>query len=178
LILDKNNKLVLIDFNVAQQNQWTTTGTVVGKHAYLPPEQFRGQPCPQSDLYAMGATLFFLCTGLEPEPISCSHPRELNSSIDRDFDELVAKLTAVDLEDRFQNIGEVSRELNRVVSAAKKLARIDSVTVDSARVDSAKVDSARVDSAKVDSARVDSVTVDSIKATRSLLSSIKVRSHG
>ena len=163
LILDKNNKLVLIDFNVAQQNQWTTTGTVVGKHAYLPPEQFRGQPCPQSDLYAMGATLFFLCTGLEPEPISCSHPRELNSSIDRDFDEFVAKLTAVDLEDRFQNIGEVSRELNRVVSAAKK---------------SAKVDSAKVESAKVESVKVESVKVDSIKATRSLLSSTEVRSHG
>jgi serine/threonine protein kinase len=116
LILDKNDKLVLIDFNVAQQNQWTTTGTVVGKHAYLPPEQFRGQPCPQSDLYAMGATLFFLCTGLEPEPISSSHPREFVSAVDIEFDKFVAKLTAVDLEDRYQNIGEVSKELKRLLS--------------------------------------------------------------
>jgi serine/threonine protein kinase len=116
LILDKNDKLVLIDFNVAQQNQWTTTGTVVGKHAYLPPEQFRGQPCPQSDLYAMGATLFYLCTGVEPEPISSSHPDKLNSAVDPGFNAFVAKLTEIELEERFQNIGEVSMELARLVS--------------------------------------------------------------
>ena len=119
LILDKNDKLVLIDFNVAQQNQWTTTGTVVGKHAYLPPEQFRGQPCPQSDLYAMGATLFYLCTGVEPEPISSSHPGELNNAVDVGFDAFVAKLTAIELEERFQNIEEVSAELARMVSLMK-----------------------------------------------------------
>lgn len=114
LILDKNGKLVLIDFNVAQQNQWTTTGTVVGKHAYLPPEQFRGKPCAQSDLYAMGATIFFLCTGLAPEPISCSHPAKFNEGVDGKLDLLVAKLTAVELEDRFQSVFEVAEKLSEI----------------------------------------------------------------
>ncbi len=43
LILHKDGTLKLIDFNDAQQVEYATTGTVVGKQAYLPPEQFRGQ---------------------------------------------------------------------------------------------------------------------------------------
>jgi len=70
LILDREGNLKLIDFNVAQEMQEATTGTVVGKQSYLPPEQFRGQACPASDLYAMGATVFFLLTGKDPTPIS------------------------------------------------------------------------------------------------------------
>ncbi len=31
----------------------------------MPPEQFRGQPSPASDVYAFGATLCFLITGKE-----------------------------------------------------------------------------------------------------------------
>jgi len=37
LILNSRGKLKLIDFNVAQQVQSGSTGTIVGKHAYLPP---------------------------------------------------------------------------------------------------------------------------------------------
>ncbi len=122
LILDKNGRLVLIDFNVAQQKQWTTTGTVVGKHAYLPPEQFRGQPTTQSDLYAMGATLFFLITGQDPEPITCSHPVRVNDSISADLDDIVARLTAVELTDRYSVIADVRRDLEALPQAAADIA--------------------------------------------------------
>lgn len=74
LIMQENGKLKLIDFNVARE--WDKddgkTGTIVGKHAYVPPEQFRGKPCEASDIYALGATLFYLATGTDPEPISQS----------------------------------------------------------------------------------------------------------
>lgn len=112
LILDSSGRLVLIDFNVAQQQQWTTTSTVVGKHAYLPAEQFRGKPVVQSDLYAMGATLFFLCTGKDPEPISCSHPQSVNAEVPVELDRLVAKLTADQVEERYQSALEVGVALD------------------------------------------------------------------
>lgn len=114
LILDSSGRLVLIDFNVAQQKQWTTTSTVVGKHAYLPAEQFRGKPTTQSDLYAMGATLFFLFSGKDPQPITSSHPREFDENVAKEFDQIVSKLTATESDDRYQTAAEARNALSAV----------------------------------------------------------------
>ena len=111
LILRKDGTLKLVDFNVAQQTDVTATGTVVGKHAYLPPEQFRGLPTTRSDIYAMGATMFYLLTGVDPEPISISHPCETNPSISKELDRIVAQSTHLDPVLRFQNAEQVAAEL-------------------------------------------------------------------
>ena len=112
LILRPDGKLKLVDFNVAQQTDSTATGTVVGKHAYLPPEQFRGTPVAQSDLYSLGATLHYLLTATEPEPISVSHPKRINDAVSDNMDLLVARATAMSLEARHQNVEELRNEIN------------------------------------------------------------------
>ncbi|MBP9089957.1 protein kinase [bacterium] len=112
LILRNDGILKLIDFNVARQVESNATGSVVGKPAYLPPEQFRGQPVSQSDIYGMGATLSFLLTGKEPEPISVSHPREENSKVSRTMDKIVAKATAINLKDRYANCAQIIEDLD------------------------------------------------------------------
>jgi tRNA A-37 threonylcarbamoyl transferase component Bud32 len=112
LILNSQGILKLVDFNVAQQTELTTTGTVVGKHAYIPPEQFRGKPTTQSDIYALGATLFYLLTAQEPEPISQSHPRLVRSDVSEEMDAIVAKATAIDCSQRFGAVGELEDELS------------------------------------------------------------------
>jgi tRNA A-37 threonylcarbamoyl transferase component Bud32 len=112
LILRTDGKLKLVDFNVAQQTDSTATGTVVGKHAYLPPEQFRGTPVPQSDLYSLGATLHYLLTGCEPEPISVSHPKRIKETVSENMDLFVARATAMSLEARHRNVEELRAELN------------------------------------------------------------------
>ncbi|MBC7999530.1 MAG: serine/threonine protein kinase [Leptolyngbya sp.] len=101
LMLTDEGQLKLIDFNVAYRLESTSTRTVVGKHAYVPPEQFRGKPTIQSDIYALGATLFFLLTGQDPEPISKSDPRELCPLISAEFSEMVMKATEPDAECRY-----------------------------------------------------------------------------
>lgn len=111
LILRNDGTLKLVDFNVAQQTESTATGTVVGKHAYLPPEQFRGQPNCQSDIYAMGASLYFILTGCEPEPISQLHPRIQNPEVSETLDAIVARATAIELHDRYASADEVERDL-------------------------------------------------------------------
>lgn len=111
LILRNDGKLKLIDFNVAQQIQTGATGTIVGKHAYLPPEQFRGKPTTQSDLYAMGATLFFLLTGRDPEPISQSSPAAVNPNISAELDQIVKRATALQASSRYQTANEVASDL-------------------------------------------------------------------
>lgn len=111
LILRKDGTLKLVDFNVAQQKETSSTGTVVGKHAYLPPEQFRGQPTTQSDIYSMGASLFFILSGEDPEPISQQHPRRHRPDISELLDRAVARCTAIELSERYPSAQDLGREL-------------------------------------------------------------------
>ena len=111
LILQRDGTLKLIDFNVAQQVEATVTGTVVGKHAYLPPEQFRGMPTSQSDIYACGATLHFLLTGADPEPISQSHPGKQVPKLSNGMDHIVAHATHLDTGQRYSRIDEMANDL-------------------------------------------------------------------
>ena len=111
LILNSKGKLKLIDFNVAQQLQGGSTGTIVGKHAYLPPEQFRGKATSQSDLYAFGATLFYLLTGCDPEPISQSTPRETNDQVDARMNDIVKRSTALQTSNRYQSAEDIEKDL-------------------------------------------------------------------
>lgn len=112
LILRKDGTLKLVDFNVAQQKESTSTGTVVGKHAYLPPEQFRGKPTTQSDIYSMGASLYFLLTGEDPEPISKQFPRRIFPELSEEIERLVGKATEVELKDRYATAQELERDLS------------------------------------------------------------------
>lgn len=93
IIIAEDGTPKLIDFNVARQSESTATRTVVGKHSYLPPEQFRGKACPQSDIYALGATLFFALTGEDPEPISASKPRDKSLTVDSHLDNIIFRAT-------------------------------------------------------------------------------------
>jgi len=107
LILGKDGVLKLVDFNVAQQSENSMTGTIVGKQSYVPPEQLRGMATPASDIYALGATLYFVLTGSDPEPLSVSHPRETVPHVSRELDEIVARCTALDEKMRFQSVSEI-----------------------------------------------------------------------
>lgn len=111
LIMGTDGSLKLIDFNVAQQMHSNATRTVVGKHAYIPPEQFRGKATPQSDLYAMGASLYFLLTGKEPEAITVAHPRTLKPSVSPEFDAIVAQATATDVDVRYGSAQAIKDDL-------------------------------------------------------------------
>lgn len=121
LMLTPDGKLKLIDFNVAQTVSDGSTDTIVGKHAYVPPEQFRGKPTSQSDLYALGATVYFLLSGQDPEPISESSLPDailqppLSEPPDGELanlDRLIQRCTKLSLDARLKSIGQV-REMLR-----------------------------------------------------------------
>ena len=117
LILDKSGVLKLIDFNVAQQKQKTGTATVVGKHAYLPPEQFRGRPTTRSDIFALGCTVYFLLTGEDPEPLTQSSlPTNLRDTSPV-LNGIIQKCTALNELERYES----AREINVHVPDAKVL---------------------------------------------------------
>ena len=110
VMLDLAGEIKVVDFNVARQLENATGATVVGKHAFIPPEQFRGKPCAQSDIYALGATLFYLLTGQEPEPLTASRPSTL-VKVSPPLDAAVARATALQLDQRYGSARELLADL-------------------------------------------------------------------
>ncbi len=66
----------MVDFGITRLFQPTERGTQIGTPGYAPPEQYQGLATPQSDVYALGATLHHLLTGRDPtEQMPFSFPR-------------------------------------------------------------------------------------------------------
>ena len=101
LILTPEQQIYVVDFG-AGQNQAIATGgsfTVVGTYGYTPMEQFGGRTVPASDLYALGATLVHLLTGIDPADLPqrqlqlqwhAHAPSSLSPSLARWIDRLIA----------------------------------------------------------------------------------------
>ena len=111
LVIGSDGKLMLIDFGAANELIGTATGTLVGKQCYISPEQFRGHPNESSDLYALGASLYFMLTGRDPEPLTQSSPSEIERHINEKLDKLVQSLTAQDHKARPASAAEVKEVL-------------------------------------------------------------------
>lgn len=118
LILAEDGQLKLLDFSVAQSISSNVTGSVVGKPHYLAPEQFRGKATSQSDLYSFGATLYYLLTAKQPEPIT-------NLKIDSEqknkhgekgdllkLARIIEKATKLDAANRYKRADEILQELS------------------------------------------------------------------
>lgn len=100
LLARDDGKIALIDFGVSNEFISQATGTLVGKQAYISPEQFRGKAEPKSDIYSFGATLHFLLTGEDPVPLSQSRPQELKAEVSGVMNDLVARCTDMDASKR------------------------------------------------------------------------------
>lgn len=74
---------------------------------YSAPETFEGVIVPRSDIYSLGCMLHYFLTGIEPEPYAVSHPSSLDSEIPLHIDEIVAKMTAQSLSQRYEDISDV-----------------------------------------------------------------------
>ena len=72
ILLGKDKRIVVADFGVAKAidgKTMTRTGTAVGTHEYMSPEQVRGgEVSPASDVYAVGVTLYQMLAGVVPFP--------------------------------------------------------------------------------------------------------------
>jgi serine/threonine protein kinase len=112
IILREDDSLAIIDFGAANSFLGTATCTLIGKQAYIPPEQLRGKPTVKSDLYALGCTMFFLLTSQDPEPISVSDPSTVKPSTPRNLSDLIVSLTQLEQEKRPNSARDVAARLS------------------------------------------------------------------
>ncbi|MBZ0188952.1 MAG: serine/threonine protein kinase [Candidatus Obscuribacterales bacterium] len=114
IMIDKGGFIKLLDFDASQELTRNKTNTVVGKHANMSPEQFKGVIGEVSDIYALGCTLHFLLTGVDPEPISESNPGKITATVSEMMSEIVSKATKFDQSTRFSNLNEMRAQLERL----------------------------------------------------------------
>ena len=72
ILVTRAGRPVIIDMGAARECNEDTTNAVVESPGYSPPEQSEGHDSgklgPWTDLYAFGATLYYLLTGIAPAP--------------------------------------------------------------------------------------------------------------
>lgn len=114
IVLRNDGKVIIVDFGAANELIGTATGTFVGKHAFIAPEQLRGKATTLSDIYSFGCTLHFLLTGAEPEALLPSNPKELVPEISTELAELVESCTQLEGSDRYQSFAQLIPVLRRL----------------------------------------------------------------
>jgi WD40 repeat protein/tRNA A-37 threonylcarbamoyl transferase component Bud32 len=143
ILIDPSGQPRVTDFGLARQmkgdSDLTVSGQVLGSPNFMPPEQAtgkRGQLGPHSDVYALGAILFYMLTARPPfagesmtetlhlvvntEPPS---PRLLSPGMPRDLETICLKCLSKEPQRRYANAGELADELGHFLRDEPILAR-------------------------------------------------------
>lgn len=117
-----DKQIFLLDFGAVKEIG-TLGGTKIGAPDYMAPEQNNGQPCTQSDLYAIGPTIIFLITGRNPADFLELHPDGYRfnvahlPSVTPALQSLIDKTTQRRPRDRYQTAKELHRALQELKSS-------------------------------------------------------------
>ena len=126
IMLSTSGVIKLIDFGIARtykvgKKKDTTT---MGSENYAPPEQWgKGQTDARSDIYALGATMYHLLTGIPPLP--CFVPQQLpppcnlNPAISPGTERVILTAMAKDRQARYQSAEEMEIALSSYLTAPR-----------------------------------------------------------
>ena len=117
-----DGKAILVDFGIAKvydPNLSTTVGARAVTPGYSPQEQYgQGNTDARTDVYALGATLYHILTGVQPPEsvlrtmgMELEEPQKLNSAISDNVEEAILKAMEPLPEKRFQNIAKFKEAL-------------------------------------------------------------------
>lgn len=121
IMLDAQGHIKLIDFGTARlfDNSKNTDTLKMGSIGYAPPEQYQGQgqTSPQTDIYALGATLHQLLTDQDPsaKPFVFTPPSLLRPEVPEGISRAVMRALNLDTAQRFGSALEMRRALEQGV---------------------------------------------------------------
>ena len=136
ILIDDSGRPYILDFGVARigSSTMTQTGKTLGTPSYMSPEQVMGKKIDnRSDIFSLGVVLYEMLTGRRPfeaENITTIIYKIINeeppplADIKKDapegFAEILHKVLAKKPEDRYQNGGELVKDLKRIASPSQE----------------------------------------------------------
>lgn len=114
---DGNIKLLDFGISIVIKEKGQLLGNALGTNGYAAPEQKKKtNVCDlRSDIYAMGRTLYYMLTGINPNLIPKGKElkpiREIDSSISVGLEQIVNKCTMYNPDDRYQTCEELLYDL-------------------------------------------------------------------
>ncbi len=120
IMIKPNNKVVLIDFGIARIYKESQEGDtmILGSKGYIAPEQLVNiQSNTQTDIYSLGATMFFMLTGKSitlPTELMAeeNYPKHATKSLVK----VIQKATAIEPKSRYSNVALMLSDLNAVIA--------------------------------------------------------------
>jgi serine/threonine-protein kinase len=137
---DKSQRVMLVDFGIARIVRPTEKGvTAIGTMGYAPPELFAGKVEPRSDIYSLGATMFHMLTGSDPQdnPLLIFDfsknptPRQINPAISVEMEAMLMKSVAHSPDQRHLSALDFMRELQEHLTRLNSLPPVDEKKRDS-----------------------------------------------
>ncbi|KAF0249404.1 MAG: Zn finger domain-containing DnaJ-class molecular chaperone [bacterium] len=119
LMRHSDGRLLLIDFGaVCRAANKASSQTLIGSPGYAPPEQAFGQPVPQSDLYAAGATIARLLTGIHPSQLTNMRTDRIewqqHTATSEPFRQLLNRLLVRDVDLRIDSSSTILQRLKEM----------------------------------------------------------------
>lgn len=127
----------------------TEDGAIVGTPSFMSPEQATGSASrigPASDIYSLGATLYYILTGAPPIPSDevssmldrvksgkITPPRDKNRHIPAALDSICRRAMSLEQEDRYESSGELANEIERWLADEPVVAHRESFAARAAR---------------------------------------------
>lgn len=118
-------ELRLIDFGLARPMDRIRRDTAAaGSVGYAAPEQWEdGEVTPRTDLYALGATLYFCLTGRPPSPVAGTHRlTPLRPDLQKATEALILRCMQPIPEERPESAASLERELRACLERAQRIA--------------------------------------------------------
>jgi len=124
ILVTPDDKVVLIDFGSAREfAEGTISHSVILTPGYAPPEQYssRAHRGPFTDIYSVGATMYFCLTGQKPDSApdrtqpgmddSLQLASHFNSSISKELDSIISNALQINAKHRYASADLMFNEL-------------------------------------------------------------------
>jgi hypothetical protein len=140
IMLTDEGSIKFIDFGTLREFRYiASSGTAgMGKYGYSPPEQWQGRPEPRSDIFALGATIYYLLTGFlplshayligQPPQKDDFYPafppiREKKPNISPRLETILQKALQLDIDNRYSTPVEMRQALEDLAQVLRRSSR-------------------------------------------------------